>query len=72
MFEEDGTPEECATDFEFEMEKPARCYECGKMFPISRLDPADSDPLCPDCKYIDWCDICGLDCFCHDDESIDD
>lgn len=47
----------------------AICSECGKNFPMNRVDPTDSDPLCPDCKYIDWCDICGTTCWCHEDNS---
>ncbi len=72
MFEENGTPDDCATDFKHDRERPAKCSECGREFPMSRVDEADLDPLCPDCKYFDWCDICGCtECCCSDDNPDD-
>jgi len=70
MFDDDdnGTPDDFATDFKWETEGPVVCSECGRKFPMSRLDPTDSAPLCPNCKYIDWCDICGSECYCNDDQ----
>jgi hypothetical protein len=35
---------------------------------MRRLDPSDVVPLCPDCKYVDWCDICGSICWCSEEE----
>ena len=66
--EHEETEKDCKVDFDFETEAPAICSECGKHFPIRRLDPSDSDPLCPSCKYIDWCDVCGSDCYCNDED----
>lgn len=62
-----GTADDIKTDFDFETNAPATCDDCGNQFPIERLDPTDSVPLCPDCKYIDWddesyendCSVCG-------------
>ena len=50
---EEGTADDCAVDFKFELGGPAICGECGNPFPVSKLDPTDSTPLCPRCKY-DW------------------
>ena len=53
---EEGTADDCAVDFKFELKGPAICSECGKHFPIHLLDSTDPVPLCPRCKYIDWDD----------------
>lgn len=50
---EEETADDCAVDFKFELKRPATCSECGESFPINKLDPTDSAPLCPRCKY-DW------------------
>jgi len=66
--EYEGNEDDCKVDFDFDVKGRAICDECGKRFPIERLDPSDSVPLCPSCKYLDWCDICGSGgCYCHDE-----
>lgn len=65
----EGNKKDCKVDFDFETEAPAICSECGTRFPIYRLDPSDSEPLCPSCKYTHWCDVCGNeDCYCADED----
>lgn len=54
--EHNGTKDDTKVDFDFETNAPATCRECGASFPASRLDPSDCEPLCPQCKYIDWDD----------------
>lgn len=51
-----GTPDDVKTDFDFESNAPAVCHECNSEFPAHRLDPTDSSPICPECKYADWDD----------------
>lgn len=60
----DGTAEDVLRDFVYN--GPAICDECGKEFPIHRLDPTDLSPLCPQCTYVDWCDTCGTECHCSE------
>ena len=68
----EGTKNDTKVDFDYDTNGPATCSECGRQFPVRDLNPADTDPVCPSCKYPDWCDICGDYCVCDDNEPEDE